>query len=144
MYQFKDSDEQTKVLMLVSLFLCKIDFLYYKMALSKEIPTSKKVQIDLLEFGPSFGDLSPLESFLGPKTPGNRAALRNFLYWVAQGKPLRESANEVVFAVLLKHPSEANNLKDSRYLANDVIKIYKEARFGFHLWLSCWYLERLR
>ena len=96
------------------------------MAQSK-IKIYSKDQIDLLDFSDSFGDISPLAAFLGPKKPSNRQILRNFLHWVIQGKPLKESATEVVLAVVLKHPGE-ENLKNPKYLADDVIKIYKEAR----------------
>ena len=99
------------------------------MSLSKEVPVFYKDQIDLLDFPDNFGDLSPIKVFQGPKTPSNRQVLRNILYCVSQGRTLQESADEVVNRVLLKHPSETTNLKHPRTLVDDLMNIFKEARF---------------
>ena len=58
--------------------LRKSDLVYYIdtfpaiMALSKEkieVPVLVRKQIDILDFSPDLGDLSPIECFKGPKMP---------------------------------------------------------------------------
>ena len=54
------------------------------MSLSKEEkPPISRDQIDILDYPTSFGELSPIEGFTGPKTPSRRQVLRYFLYLVA-------------------------------------------------------------
>ena len=55
-----------------------------RMSLSKEEkPPISRDQIDILDFPTSFGELSPIEGFTGPKTPSRRQVLRFFcILWL--------------------------------------------------------------
>ena len=99
------------------------------MALSKPIPVFHKEQINILAFSHEFGDLSALDAFRGPKTPSNCQSLRHMLFFVSQGKSLDEAAAIVGSNVIVKHPTvPAAKLKAARYIKENVIDLYREAR----------------
>ena len=76
------------------------------MSLSKkEKPPISRDQIDILDFPTSFGELSPIEGFTGPKTPSRRQVLRFFLYLVADDHSLKDASDKVVSGILEKHPT---------------------------------------
>ena len=100
------------------------------MAFSKPIPVFHKQQIDVLSFSVEFNDLSPVDELRGPKTPSNRQSLRHFLHWISQGKSLDEAGAEVAVRVIAKHPTvPASKLKAPRTLSDNVVALYREARF---------------
>ena len=80
------------------------------------------------EFASDFGDMSPLKELRGPKTPSNRQVLRLFLFFFSLGNTtLQAAATSVVTEVLKKHTTSV--CKKPRTLADDVLALYKEARY---------------
>ena len=100
------------------------------MALSKEVPIFHRQQIDILQFIEELGELTPISEFRGPKTPSNRQILQLILYFLSQGKSCDEAGSEVVLRLLLKHTTvPATKMKAFRTLKENVVSLYKEARF---------------
>ena len=86
------------------------------MALSKERKIFHRKQIDLLDFPSDFGEMNPISSFRGPKTPSNRQVLRYLLHWLEQGRSLKEAADKTVMGIYLRHPNE-DILKQPRVMS---------------------------
>ena len=98
------------------------------MSLSKEEkPPISRDQIDILDFPTSFGELSPIEGFTGPKTPSRRQVLRFFLYLVADDHSLKDASDKVVSGILEKHPTSTTTIS-ARRLSEDVVSLYKKTR----------------
>ena len=93
---------------------------------SEEQPKKERTQNDVLEFLPEMGDLSPTDGLRGPKTPSRRQVLRHFLFFIALGSTLREAADQVVPAVLKKHPSTTP--KNHYKLRDDIVGLYHAVR----------------
>ena len=99
-----------------------------RMSLSKEEkPPISRDQIDILDFPTSFGELSPIEGFTGPKTPSRRQVLRFFLYLVADDHSLKDASDKVVSGILEKHPTSTTTIS-ARRLSEDVVSLYKKTR----------------
>ena len=97
-----------------------------RMSLSKEEkPPISRDQIDILDFPTSFGELSPIEGFTGPKTPSRRQVLRFFLYLVADDHSLKDASDKVVSGILEKHPTSTTTIS-ARRLSEDVVSLYKK------------------
>ena len=90
-------------------------------------PKSQKTQIDLLEFIPELGDLSPILEFKGPRVPSRRQVLRHVLFFVALGLSLVEAGGKVVDNVLKKHVAAAQ-AKTRNKIIDDVVSLYKKTR----------------
>ena len=90
-------------------------------------PKSQKTQIDLLEFIPELGDLSPISEFKGPRVPSRRQVLRHVLFFVALGLSLVEAGGKVVDNVLKKHVAAAQ-AKTRNKIIDDVVSLYKKTR----------------
>ena len=95
-------------------------------------PDQKKArtQIDILDFQPEMGDLSPIQDLKGPCTPSRRQTLRLFLFWLSLGLTLCDSSTKVVDEVLKKHPVQvlAGKTKSEKRLRGDVRDLYTNAR----------------
>ena len=87
-----------------------------------------KEQIDLLDFIPELGEMSPISDFKGPRTPSRRQVLHHFLYFVALGCSLFDAGTKVVTNILTQH-GNPKGTKTEKTLRGDVMSLWKNARF---------------